>query len=96
MKVYDKAKWHNNCENNELNVKAYFQNLMELLLKNNMLSEDGREILDIGIDNDFSLNSKLVNEKGNLFLGKNYDEILSSIDFNNKISIDNIDKFFKQ
>ncbi|GAA0087682.1 hypothetical protein ACV3X1_01720 [Clostridium perfringens] len=96
MKVYDKAKWHNNGENNELNVKAYFQNLMELLLKNNMLSEDGREILDIGIDNDFSLNSKLVNEKGNLFLGKNYDEILSSIDFNNKISIDNIDKFFKQ
>lgn len=96
MKVYDKSKWHNNGENNELNIKEYFQNLMELLLKNNMLSEDGREILDIGIDNDFSLNSKLVNEKGNLFLGKNYDEILSSIDFNNKISIDNIDKFFKQ
>lgn len=93
MKVYDKAKWHNNGENNELNIKEYFQNLMELLLKNNMLSEDGREILDIGIDNDFSLNSKLVNEKGNLFLEKYYDKILSSIDFNNKISIENIDFF---
>lgn len=94
MKVYDKAKWHNTDENNELNIKDYFQNLMKLLLKAGMLSEEGEEILDIGIDNDFSLNSKLVNEKGNLFLEKSYDEILSSIDFNNKISLDNIDRFF--
>ncbi|HPE41359.1 MAG TPA: hypothetical protein PLI77_09770 [Bacteroidales bacterium] len=74
--VYDKFSWHypegQNCTYNE--AKRYFFILMSWLKKQELLSEEGLESFDVGIDDDFSINSHMLNNKGNLFLKQYYDK----------------------
>lgn len=72
--VYDKVSWHypegENCPNLEA-AKLHFSIAMKWLKENDLLSDEGKEIFEIGIDADSSLTSSMLNEKGN-FIIKNY------------------------
>lgn len=84
--VYDKVSWHypegRNCPNLET-AKSLFRILMNWLNKNNLLSEEGKEIFELGIDRDFSITSSMLNEKGNELFSKYYSKWLRSITYEN-------------
>ena len=77
MKTYDKASWHIDGGEKALDVVARFRIVFEFLLEKQMLSADGIETLEYAMDSSISLNSIMVNEKGNWFLERYYDEVLS-------------------
>ena len=79
MQVYDKASWHIDAGENETDVIHRFKIIFEFLSRNNMLSDEGLEILEIGIEDSISLHERLLNETGRIFMNKNYDGI-SGID----------------
>ena len=46
--------------------------------QNNLLSDEGEEILEFGIDDSISIHSRLLTERGNLFMTKYYDTFISA------------------
>ncbi|MDR3503932.1 MAG: hypothetical protein P4L79_15280 [Legionella sp.] len=88
--VYDKVSWHHpegqNCPNLEA-AKAHFVAVMEWLKKNNLLSSEGKEVFELGIDADFSITSSMLKEKGNDVLKKYYSSWLIGNDYSKKIDL---------
>jgi hypothetical protein len=87
--VYDKVSWHfpegKNCPSLEV-AKKHFIVIMEWLNKNELLSEEGIEYFNLGIDSDFSLTSSMLTEIGNEILDKSYKIWLKSINYNSEIN----------
>lgn len=79
MKIFDKAMWQIDGGIDIDKVVSHFKNVFIWLDKHNMLSEEGREELEFGIDEEASLNDELVNEEGILFLEKYYDKYLEEM-----------------
>lgn len=75
-KVYDKASWHIDNGESKKEVIAKFKAVFIFLNKHNLLTEDGKEILEIGIDGSVVLSSNMVTTKGNKFLSKYYDKVI--------------------
>jgi len=86
--VYDKVSWHypegKNCSNLEA-AKVHFFAVMKWLKKNSLLSAEGEEILELGIDSDFSITSSMLNEKGNEVFKKHYSSWLKTIDYSKNV-----------
>ena len=78
LKIYDKAKWHIEAGMDASEVIKRFKNIFAFLEKNEMLSNDGKEIVEIGIDSDVSLNKKMVNDNGRKFLDACYDKVIDN------------------
>ena len=76
MKVYDKAAWHIDAGENRDEVIKRFSIIFSYLLKNDMLSSEGKEIMDIGVDSSVSLHERMVNESGKNFLDSRCNELL--------------------
>lgn len=87
MKVYDKAAWHIDGNENPKEVVARFKEIFKFLAENNLLSSDGDEIYELGIDSSASLNSSMVTKEGARFLEKYYDEVLKKNPANIKKSL---------
>ncbi|MBL4940037.1 MAG: hypothetical protein COB46_13640 [Rhodospirillaceae bacterium] len=87
IEVYDKVSWHfpegQNCPSLKV-AKEHFVAVMEWLKENNLLSDEGKEVLELGVDSDFSITSSMLNPKGNEILKKYYLDWLRSIDYTNK------------
>ena len=62
-------------------VIAHFEFIFQWLNEHDMLSPDGLEILEIGIDEDVSLHEGLVNENGLIFLNKFYDKLITDSEY---------------
>ena len=94
FKVYDKVSWHypegNNCPSLEA-AKKHFKIIMEWLYKHNLLSEEGKEIYEAGIDADFSITSDMLNIKGKKIFDKYYSVWLEQIDYSQDIDTDFFD-----
>jgi len=90
LTVYDKVSWHypegKNCPSMKV-AKVHFESVMEWLNKNNLLSDEGKEILGIGVDADFSITSSMLNEKGNGIFKKHYSNWLKTIDYSENIDL---------
>jgi len=88
--VYDKVSWHypegKNCPNLEA-AKAHFKTIMEWLKENSLLSGEGEEIFELGIDADFSITSSMLTEKGNDILKKHYSSWLKTVDCSENIDL---------
>ena len=54
-----------------------FSLIFDFLEKEGMLTDEGKEILELGIDTSISLHERMVNEKGKIFLDEKYDFLLS-------------------
>ena len=78
MIIYDKAAWHIDAGMSEEVVVKRLKDVFEFLSLNNMLSEEGKEVFELGIDDSCSLNERTVNSKGNKFLKKYYDEVIKN------------------
>ncbi len=77
MKSYDKASWHIDGGENEVEVIDRFKDVFAFLAEKKMLNEEGMETYEYGMDSSVSLNSNMVNEQGESFLDTYYDAILS-------------------
>ena len=77
MKIYDKAQWHIDAGEDPQEVIGKFREVFSFLASHNMLSDDGLEIFEFGIDSSVSLNEKMVSEEGNHFLEKYYNEVIN-------------------
>lgn len=75
--TYDKVSWHfpdgENCPSLEA-AKVHFDVLMDWLKSQHLLSEEGQEAMEIGIDSDFSLTSYMLTDRGNRLLTACYAE----------------------
>ncbi len=77
MKNYDKAAWHIDAGEKEADVVARFRETFSFLESKQMLSEEGMETREFGMDGSVSLNSNMVNSQGEAFLDAYYDVILN-------------------
>lgn len=77
MKVFDKALWHIDAGEDKDVVLTKFQAVFDFLSEKDLLSEEGQEILEFGIDDSISLNEDMVTEEGAAFLDKHYDEVIN-------------------
>lgn len=78
MIIYDKASWHIDAGMNKQEVIQRLQKVFNFLNENNMLSDEGKEQYEIGIDDSCSLNERMVTSKGNGFLKEYYDDVINN------------------
>ncbi len=84
MKIYDKVNWHfpdgKKCPSLE-KAKQILATTMKWLNKNNLLSDYGKELHDIGVDSDFSITDQMLTDRGNLLMSNFYDTWLAMLDY---------------
>lgn len=78
MIIYDKAAWHIDAGMSEEIVVKRLKDVFEFLSLNDMLSQEGKEEFEAGIDDSCSLNERSVNQRGNIFLKQYYDEVIKN------------------
>ncbi len=76
MIIFDKAAWHIDAGEDKDEVISKFDNIFAFLSENKLLSDDGTELYELGIDESCSLNDSMVTEEGSVFLEKNYDLVI--------------------
>ena len=85
LKVYDKAQWHIDAGEDESIVIKKMNALFDFLDKNGLLNAEGKEILEIGIDDSVSVHERMLSEVGNKFMKSKYDLVIDT----------NADEFFE-
>lgn len=76
LKIYDKAQWHIDAGEDAASCVKRIKAVFEFLQEKNMLSDEGNEIVEAGIDSSISLNERMVTVQGKRFLERFYDDIL--------------------
>lgn len=77
IKIYDKAQWHIDAGENKNKVIEKFKSVFIFLDSKTMLTHEGKEIIDLGIDSSISINERMLTDIGNKFMEKNYDDIIN-------------------
>jgi hypothetical protein len=88
--TYDKVSWHfpegKNCPSLEA-AKVHLDVVMYWLESEGLLSAEGSEVMEIGIDSDFALTSYMLNDKGNQLLARYYAEWVSTVQYGTRPSV---------
>lgn len=77
MNVYDKASWHIDEGQDEKEVLTRFSLIFSYLNENAMLTDDGKEIFELGIDDSVVIHEGMLTESGNAFMNDRYDSLLT-------------------
>ncbi|MBO5004018.1 MAG: hypothetical protein J6D03_01945 [Clostridia bacterium] len=99
LKIFDKAQWQIDGGITEELVVNQFNLVFLWLDKHKMLSDEGKEELEFGIDCEASLNEELLTIEGVDFLDKYYDDFLAVISkdrYGKDDSIDELDNLYKK
>ena len=75
-KVYDKAKWHIEGGEDEGEVVERFNKTFVFLNEHELLTEEGKELIEIGIDAEICLNDRMLTEEGKVFIEKHIDRLM--------------------
>lgn len=90
FKVYDKVSWHfpegKNCPSLYA-AKAHFVAIMKWLKNKELLTGEGIEIYELGIDDDFAITSSMLTSKGNEVLQKGYSKWLKLISYKDGVDL---------
>ena len=88
--TYDKVSWHfpegQGCPSLEA-AKVHFDVVMHWLESKDLLSAEGREAMEIGIDSDFAITSYMLTDKGNQLLTTCYAEWASTLHYGTRPSV---------
>ena len=79
MEIFDKAAWQIDGGVPADLVVSHFNTVFKWLNDHEMLSDEGIEEFEDGIDEEASLNENLVTEEGASFLHAHYDDYLRAI-----------------
>jgi len=97
-KTYDKVSWHfpegKGCPSLEA-AKIHFSVVMQWLKEKGLLSAEGLEALENGIDSEFSLTSHMVTAEGNKILSQCYAAWVRTIQYGRKPSTDLLEKCWR-
>lgn len=99
LKIFDKAQWQIDGGIPEELVVNYFNLVFLWLDKHELLSDEGKEEFDEGIDCEASLNEEQLTNEGVDFLDKYYDKFLMAIakeKYGKENSIAELDKLYKE
>ena len=99
LKIFDKAEWQIDGGIPEDLVVNHFNLVFAWLDKHEMLSDEGKEELEFGIDSEASLNEELLTRDGIKFLDEYYDDFLALISkdkYGKDASIDELDRLYKK
>jgi hypothetical protein len=94
FKIIDKAAWQIDGGEPEEFVIKHFQSVFLWLDQHDMLTDEGKEEIDDGIDDSASLNEDLLTPKGLDFLEKYYDTYIASIKYGWDEECKGLDKFY--
>ena len=83
MKMIDKAIWQIDAGVSESAVLRHFETIFLWLDSKGMLTADGKEDLEFGIDDRISLNDRAIHTLAFDFLESNYDAYLSAVEYGN-------------
>ena len=78
LKIYDKAQWHIDADSDPEKVVRKMRALLHFLNEKKLLSEEGREILEFGVDSSVSINERMLTKQGNKFMEEIYDSVINS------------------
>ena len=88
--TYDKVSWHfpegQGCPSLEA-AKVHFDVVMHWLESKNLLSAEGHEAMEIGIDSDFALTSYMLTDKGDQLLTTCYAEWARTVQYGMRPSV---------
>lgn len=96
IKIFDKASWHIDECMPKAQVVSHFKFIFGWLEKNKLLSDDGMEILNIGIDESISLNEKMLKKEAFNFIEKYYNKYLESIQYGIEENEKLLDKYYAE
>ena len=98
-KTYDKVRWHfpegKGCPSVEA-AKVHFVVVMKWLKDNGLLSAEGIEAAETGIDSDFALTSHLLTAKGNRVLDRCYSAWVRTIRYGETPSVKLLDRGLRE
>jgi hypothetical protein len=98
-KTYDKVSWHfpegKGCPSLAA-AKIHFQVVTEWLKDKGLLSAEGIEAVDAGIDSDFALTAHMLTTKGNRILGRCYSDWVRAVIYGQRPSVALLDKSLKE
>ena len=77
LKIYDKAQWHIDAGEDSRAVIAKFDAVFAFLNTNNLLTDEGKEIIELGIDSSVSIHERMLTEKGKRFMDACYDKVIN-------------------
>jgi hypothetical protein len=84
IQVFDKVKWHypdgNGCPDLQ-HALRHFKDLCRWLQKNSLLSSYGRDVVNAGIDSEFSITSEMLTEEGTRVLNSCYTQWLKGVEY---------------
>jgi hypothetical protein len=78
--VYDKAAWHIDADVPTAMVLKHFEFILKWANSHNLLSEEGKEVLEFGVDESVSLHSNMFTPRGNRFMEMNYDAFIGAME----------------
>ena len=79
-KVYDKAAWHIDAGVQPALVLRHFRFMLQWADAHRLLTADGKELLEFGVDESASLHSLLFTERGNRFMEQCYDFFIGALE----------------
>jgi len=93
LKIYDKVKWH--IEGNK-GTKDHIEIIMNWLFNKKLLSKEGIEVYKLGIDNETSIHSGMLNSTGLKIMDKCYSIWIKNISKSKKLDIKVFEKCAKK
>lgn len=97
--TYDKVSWHfpegKGCPNLGA-AKVHLRVVMQWLKDKKLLSSEGREAFESGIDSEFSLTAHMVTAEGNRILGECYALWVRTIQYGQKPSMELLENCLRE
>ncbi len=88
--TYDKVSWHfpdgKTCPSLQA-AKVHFSVVMRWLESQNLLSAEGHEAVEMGIDSDFALTSSMLTDTGDRLLGTCYAKWVRTVQYGTRPSV---------
>lgn len=75
--VYNKVAWHSELEDEAIVIR-HFCFIMKWLHDNQLLSEEGEELYELGVDEDSVLHKGMLRPLGNEFMSKYYEQFMNA------------------
>lgn len=98
-KTYDQVRWHfpegKGCPSLDT-AKIHFKVMMQWLKDKGLLTSEGLEAAEAGIDSDFALTAHMLTPRGNKVLSRCYAQWSRTIVYGQKPSVSLLDKCLKE
>ena len=78
LKIYDKAHWHIDAGEDSNTVVKKMKILFNFLESKGFLKNEGKEILDLGIDESVSIHERMITDEGKKFMESKYDTVINT------------------